>query len=108
MVATQLSPRSRPLSEAALTVESLLSRYPALDARELDTLIETFPRLAILDVGLLSADDRLGPRLDAFQRDHRKRLKPPLGTRMAVWAMLAALPVAAATGVLWVTLSHAF
>ena len=106
-MATQLMPHSRPLSANGLMAERLISRYPALDARELDTLIETYPQLPILDVGLMSADDRLGPKLDAFQRDHRQSLKPPIGTRVAVWSMLAALPVAAAAGVLWVTLSHA-
>ena len=60
-----------------LKAESLLSRYPSITARELDILIEIFPRLPILDTGLMAADDRLSSNVAAFHKAHGAKLVSP-------------------------------
>jgi hypothetical protein len=100
-MATQPNPRpysrSRPPSEAALKVKSLLSRYPHLDEQELTALVEVFPHLAILDYGLMTGDEALSDKLKAFERDHKRRLKAPLSSILAV----IAVPAVMAVVVLW-------
>ena len=56
---------------------SLLQRYPDLSSWELDRLVSIYPHLPMLHVALMTADDELGPRLEAFQRNHRRRLRTP-------------------------------
>ncbi len=59
----------------AVEATRLISRYPDLTAAELNRLIDIYPRLPILDVGLLTADPSISTRLDAFCREHGRRLK---------------------------------
>ena len=63
----------RSSSEAA----ELVSRYPDLTGDELAHLIEMFPRLPAVDVALMLSDEVLAPRLNAFSRDHRSKLRTP-------------------------------
>lgn len=95
-MASRIYPRSPDLSERALEAETLLNRYPDLTRTELSTLIRSFVHLPLLDYGLLAADEQLGPKLDAFHRDHGHELRAPVGGLM--WAML--VPAAIALGVL--------
>jgi len=67
--------RSRPPGFATLRVEALLGRYPRLDGPELEELLRDFRSLPMLDLALMSADDRLAGKLAAFHRDHRARLQ---------------------------------
>src|SRR3546814_20491361 len=76
-MATQFHSRSREPSEMAVRAEALLSRYPDLSEPELASLIHTFPYLPILDVGLMTADDRLSEKLEAFHRNHGHKLRAP-------------------------------
>ena len=103
-MASQSSPRSyarpRPPSKAALEVEALLSRYPHLHDRELEGLIRAFRRLPILDYALMRGDERLSAKVEAFERDHKSRLRSPA----ALIAFLS-LPVAVAAGVVWAVLA---
>jgi hypothetical protein len=55
-----------------------LQRYPDLSPGEIDRLVIIYPNLLMLHVALMTSDDELGPRLEAFQRDHGKRLRTPL------------------------------
>lgn len=74
-MATRYSPRSRPLSDTGLRAESLLSRYPAISDREVEELIEIFPKLPILDLGLMTADERISANIAEFHKAHGKKLK---------------------------------
>ena len=57
----------------------LLSRYPHVSEAETE-LILTFLRTGRrLDVGMLTADERLRPRLGHFMNDHGKRLRIGFG-----------------------------
>lgn len=56
---------------------SLLERYPDLSPREIDRLVNIYPDLPMLHVALMTSDDELAPRLEAFHADHGKRLRTP-------------------------------
>jgi hypothetical protein len=93
--------RSRPPSHAALRVGVLLGRYPRLNGPELEELLRNFRSLPILDLALMSADDRLAAKLAALRRDHQSRLGP---TAASLAARLA-LGLIMAGGALWWLLS---
>jgi hypothetical protein len=95
-MASRIYPRSPNLSDRALEAETLLNRYPDLSRAELSTLIRSFAQLPLLDYGLLAADERLGPKLEAFSNDHEHELRAPVSG--LVWAMM--VPAALALGVL--------
>jgi hypothetical protein len=56
----------------------LVRRYPDISRSEADRLVAIYPRLPILQVAMMSSDDELAPRLEAFRRDHACRLRIPL------------------------------
>jgi len=97
VAAAPMGARSRPRSGKAAEVEALLLRYPHLREDELDRLIQVYPQLAMLDVALLTTDEALAPKLDAFVRENSRSLRPPLSH--VLW--LAALPAAAIAAALW-------
>ena len=97
IAAAPIGARSRPRSGKAAEVEALLLRYPHLREDELDRLIQVYPQLAMLDVALLTTDEALAPKLDAFVRENSRSLRPPLSHML--W--LAALPAAAIAAALW-------
>jgi len=97
-MATQLYERSRPPSDTTATAEALLLRYPNLSEEELATLINLFPYIRILDLGLMTSDDRLAGKLDAFHRDHGEKLKTPISSLIA---FLAVPTIIVLGGFLW-------
>ena len=94
---SQATSRSRPPSELTLQVEALLSRYPDLGDDELETLVDIFPYLRIVDLGMMTADDELSERLEAFHREHGHRLRAPTSSLLA----FLAFPALVAVGLLW-------
>lgn len=87
IMATRYHLRSSDLTESAVNAEVLLYRYPDIGEGELDTLIETFKNLPLLDFSILAADERLGAKLDEFYEDHGEKLRAPLTG--VVWAATA-------------------
>ena len=73
-------------------------RYPNLSEEELATLINLFPYIRILDLGLMTADDRLAGKLDAFHRDHGEKLRTPISSLIA---FLAVPTIIVVSGLLW-------
>jgi nitric oxide reductase activation protein len=104
-MASQLAPRTHPLSRAATEAEALLRRYPTLESRELDRLVAIFPDLAILDIGLMSMDADLSKKLDRFRQDHADRLEPSAAKSIMFVLTYLALPVMMTIGFLWWMLS---
>lgn len=96
--------RFRPPSETTLEAEALLQRYPNLSEAELATLINLFPYIRILDLGMMTFDDRLAGKLDAFHRDHGDKLRTPISWLIAILAVPAILIL---TGLSWWMLSPA-
>ena len=103
-MASQGYVRSRPPSEMTVRAEALLSRYPDLSEHELTNLIEIFPQLRILDVGLMTADDRLSRQFEAFHRDHGAKFALSIS---AIVGFLS-LPAILLLGLLWWYLGPAF
>lgn len=76
-MATKSVDTIRPPSDLAAKAQSLLRRYPKLSEKELSTLIDIFPRLEILEVGLMIVDEGLSEKLAAFRRDHGDKFELP-------------------------------
>ncbi|RYE04490.1 MAG: hypothetical protein EOP61_00310 [Sphingomonadales bacterium] len=68
--------RHRAFGPLAEQFNDLLRRYPNVDHDEVEQMIAIYPKLTILEVGLLSSDERLGKSLHEFSRAHRERLRP--------------------------------
>ncbi len=82
----------RPLSDVGQKAELLLQRYPSISERELDQLIEIFPRLPILDLGLITADDRISAKVAEFHQAHKARLKTPKAALIVQILILLLVP----------------
>ena len=81
-------PPARSKSER---IADLVSRYPGVtdaEAKEILTFMRTGRHL---EVGLLTSDDRLRPRLDAFMEDHKAQLQVRWWEAAALAGGLAAL-----------------
>lgn len=100
-MATHAYLRAREPSAIAARAELLLSRYPNLSEAELAELINLMHRLPVLDLGLMTADDRLSDQLDAFHRDHGDKLGPSLISM----AFFLIVPTALGVGTVWWLLS---
>lgn len=89
---TRYSSHSRPLSDAGLKAELLLGRYPSISERELAELIEVFPRLPILDLALMTADDRISAKVAEFHHTHKARLKTPKAALIVLIGIFLLVP----------------
>ena len=96
-MATQYFSRSRQPSAIALRAEALINRYPNLSEVELAELINLMPRLPMLEFGLMTADDQLAGKMEAFHRDHRDKLGPSLASAVT----FLAVPSIVALGLVW-------
>ena len=83
-VATRTVRAASPIAEE---VQMLLVHYPHLSDDALDRLIAIYPRLPVLDAGLITADERLAPKLDAFHDAHGHRIRMPLSHVMVILAV---------------------
>lgn len=89
---THYSSHSRPLSDIGLKAELLLGRYPSISERELEDLIEIFPRLPILDLAMMTGDDRISAKVAEFHQAHKARLKTPKATLIALIGTFLLVP----------------
>lgn len=90
---TQYYSHGRPLSDVGLKAELLLGRYPSISERELDELIDIFPRLPILDLALMTADDRISAKVAEFHQAHKARLKTPRAALIVLIGIFLLVPV---------------
>lgn len=95
---TQGYERSRPPSATTVQIEALLLRYPDLSEDELAILIDLFPYIKILDLGLMTADERLAGKLEAFRKDHGHKMRTPISSLVV---FLAVPTVMLVSGLLW-------
>lgn len=94
---THYASHRRPLSDMGLKAELFLGRYPSISEHELDELIEIFPRLPILDLALMTTDERISAKVAEFHKTHRARLKTPkvaLIVLIGVFLLVPAVTVA--------------
>lgn len=78
---------------------ALLTRYPRLSGDETREVLDYLKGARHLDVGLLSADDAVRPRLDAFMDDHKKHFSVSFGE--ATWVIAAIIGFLAVSWLLW-------
>ncbi len=75
-----------------MKAELLLGRYPSISERELDDLIDLFPRLPILDLALMTTDDRISAKVAEFHQAHRARLKTPKAALIVLIGIFLLVP----------------
>ena len=83
-----------PPRSSSERVADLVSRYPGVtedEAQEIVTFMRTGRRL---DIGLLTADDRIRPNLDAFMHDHKADFRVKWWESVAVTGGIAAALIA--------------
>lgn len=80
-------------------VATLLSRYPGITEDESAEVLTFLRTGRHLDVGLLTADERLKPNLDAFMADHKSHFQVKWTEATLVIAGIAAL-----IAILWLVL----
>ena len=76
-------------------VAALLGRYPDVSKDENRAILEFMKTRRHLDVGLLTSNESLRPRLDAFMEDHKRHFRASFGEVAAIVAMIAAFLLAA-------------
>jgi hypothetical protein len=67
----------------------LLYRYPNVSDAEAKLILSFLRTGRHLDIGMLTADERLKPHLDRFTADHAKHFRIGFGEATAVIAMMA-------------------
>ena len=72
-------------------VSGLLSRYPKLSEQEIGEILHFLRTGRHLDVGLLTSDEALRPKLDAFMADHRSHFRVKWSEGSAVIGGIVAL-----------------
>ena len=90
---SETHPRSRPPSELTAKFERLLCRYPDVEEADLAAMIKAYPYLRVLDIGLITADDHLVDKLEAFHRDHARAIKAPFTALLLLFICSAVLAV---------------
>jgi hypothetical protein len=83
-----------PQSAHSERVADLVSRYPGVTEDEAQEIV-TFMRTGRhLDVGLLTANDSIRPKLDAFMKDHRADFRVKWWESAAVTGTIAVILIA--------------
>lgn len=80
-------------------VERLLGRYPEISIEESAVILRFLKKGPPLEVGLLSSNEAVKPKLERFRSDHAKEFS--LGPRGFVIAVLIIAAVVVAVVLLW-------
>ena len=65
-------------------IADLLFRYPRVSESEAKRILTFLRKGRHLDVGMLTADEKLKPMLDSFMHDHKKHFRLGFGETTAV------------------------
>lgn len=76
-------------------VAALLRRYPDVSKDENREIVEFMKNGRHLDISLLTSNQSLRPKLDAFIEDHRKHFRASFGEAASIVAIVAAFLLAA-------------
>jgi len=76
-------------------VAALLGRYPDVSKDENRVILEFMKNGRHLEIGLLTSNESLRPKLDAFMEDHKKHFRVSFGEAAAIVAMIGAFLLAA-------------
>lgn len=80
-------------------VAALLGRYPDVSKDENRAILEFMTTGRHLDIGLLTSNESLRPKLDAFMEDHKRHFRVSFGEAGAIVVAIAAFLLAAS--LLW-------
>ena len=83
----------------------LLARYPRVSEKETGEILRFIRTGRLLDIGLLSNEDRLRPKLDSFMNDHKADLRANWREGAAVIGGVLVLLVTA--WLIWAALAEA-
>jgi hypothetical protein len=83
--------RAKPVPPTREEIADLLHQYPNLSAGEVTRMLAFLRKGRQLDVGMLTADERLQPHLDRFMSDHAKHFRVGIAETSAVVAAIMAL-----------------
>jgi hypothetical protein len=75
----QISAANLPIAAWGFAEQAtgLIERYPDLTSEEINTLVAIYPMLPPLHLALMASDEDLAPRLEAFRKAHRRRIRTP-------------------------------
>jgi hypothetical protein len=73
----------------------LLARYPRVSEDEAGEILQFLRAGRHLDIGLLSSDDRLRPKLDSFMHDHKAHFRVSWREVVAVLAGIVVMLITA-------------
>ena len=71
-------------------IAGLIGRYPTLSADETNEVLSFLRNGRHLDVGLLTSNDRLRPKLDAFMEEHKDHFRLSVMESLVVLAAIGA------------------
>lgn len=72
-------------------IAGLIGRYPTISADETSEVLSFLRNARHLDVGLLTSNHRLKPKLDAFMEEHKGHFQVSILEAVAAIAAIAAL-----------------
>ena len=75
-------------------VAALLGRYPDVSKDENRAILEFMKNGRHLEAGLLTSNDSLRPKLDAFMEDHKRHFRVSVGEAAAVVTAIGAFLLA--------------
>lgn len=81
----------RTLRSSRERVANLLKRYPDVTDKHRSEILTFIKEGRHVDIGLLTADDKLRPRLDAFMADHKRHFRLGVGDVVRALAVIAAI-----------------
>ena len=75
MNASSSAIEARAVRSSRDRIAELLARYPDISPAHVREIIEFLRTGRHLDIGLLTSNEALGPKLDAFMHDHRRHFR---------------------------------
>lgn len=91
---------TRPVDREKIDrIAALLARYPGLTDGEIHEILLFLRKGPPLELGLLTSDERIKPKLDAFRKEHGNALS--IGIREIVVIAVLLLLLLATVALLW-------
>ena len=84
-----MSAEAKPPILTREQASDLIARYPHVTDAEAKLILTFLRKGRHLDLGILSADERLKPQLDSFTADHARHLRVGIGEASALVAAIA-------------------
>jgi hypothetical protein len=96
---TQSAMEARALRSSRQQTAELLDRYPDISEAERAEIVSFMRTGRHIDIGLLTSNDALRPKIDAFMADHKKEMR--LGSSEIVTVVAAVVAFLALCWLVW-------